>query len=117
MVKTIGTAIAGLEDLGKLAPKLKELGLRHLQYGVAPGHYSVVGKALINAVEFFLKDQFTTQVHKTWDKVIGIVAQNMISTNYEEEDGPNLTPRKIKMIRESWAKVATLGDKAGIMLY
>jgi len=42
----------------------------------------------------------------------------MISTNYEEEDGLDLTPKKIKMIRENWAKVIGLGEiKVGVMLY
>jgi len=74
VVRTLGTAINGLENLPLLAPKLKELGLRHLQYGVVPSHYPVVGKALLNTIEYVLDSKYNSQVERAWKKVIGVVA-------------------------------------------
>jgi globin len=36
-----------LGDLDAIAPKLRELGVRHVAYGAQPEHYPVVGAALI----------------------------------------------------------------------
>jgi hemoglobin-like flavoprotein len=36
-----------LRDMDALAPKLRELGARHVAYGATPEHYIVVGEVLI----------------------------------------------------------------------
>jgi len=43
----IASAVQGLHDLDQLVPQVKALGARHAGYGVEPGHYAIVGEALI----------------------------------------------------------------------
>ena len=43
-------AVKGLADLDKLVPVLQGLGTKHVQYGVIPEHYDVVGQALLARV-------------------------------------------------------------------
>ncbi|CAE8583537.1 unnamed protein product, partial [Polarella glacialis] len=45
VVTTLAVAIELLRDLGTLVPVLKELGLKHVGFGVLPEHYDVVGQA------------------------------------------------------------------------
>ena len=42
VVKTIGTAVAGLSNLEELVPTLIDLGETHFDKGVLPEHYPVV---------------------------------------------------------------------------
>ena len=38
VMKTVGTAVSMLDDLSALVPVLKDLGAKHLQYGVKDAH-------------------------------------------------------------------------------
>jgi hemoglobin-like flavoprotein len=47
LMSMIGAAVAGLRDLDKLAPVVRQLGARHVGYGVKDEHYATVGGALL----------------------------------------------------------------------
>ena len=40
-----------LRDLGSIAPKLRDMGARHVAYGARPEHYPIVGAVLIASME------------------------------------------------------------------
>jgi len=80
VIATVGTAVAGLNKLDALVPVLKELGLKHVGYGIQPAHYDVVGKALIATLTESLDRAFTPDVHAAWTKVYGIVSTTMIGS-------------------------------------
>jgi len=80
VIATVGTAVAGLKDLGALVPVLKELGLKHVGYGIKPAHYDAVGKALIATLSDCLERAFTPDVQAAWTKVYGILSTTMIGS-------------------------------------
>lgn len=77
LMKMIGTAVNGLDDLDALVPAVQDLGRRHVGYGVEDGHYDTVGAALIWTLEQGLGDAFTSPVREAWVTVYGILASTM----------------------------------------
>ena len=77
LMKMIGTAVNGLDDLDALVPAVQDLGRRHVGYGVKDGHYDTVGAALIWTLEQGLGDAFTNPVREAWVTVYGILASTM----------------------------------------
>jgi hemoglobin-like flavoprotein len=51
LMHVIGMAVNGLDMLDKPIPAVRDLGQRHVFYGVTHEHYSSVGKALIWTLE------------------------------------------------------------------
>lgn len=77
LMKMIGTAVNGLDDLDALVPAVQDLGRRHVGYGVEDSHYDTVGAALIWTLEQGLGDAFTNPVRDAWITVYGILASTM----------------------------------------
>ena len=83
VMKHVGKAVDGLNDLDNLVPVLKSLGKRHVSYGVKKEHYPVIGQALISTLKEGLKDSWNDELEKAWGDVFGIVKDTMISDNYD----------------------------------
>ena len=77
VMKTVGVAVAGLQEVEKLIPVLKSLGKKHVDYGVVPEHYDIVGQALLATLEAGLGHHWTPEVKKAWTDVYGTVASVM----------------------------------------
>ena len=52
--------------LETILPAVKDLGRRHVGYGVEPAHYETVGTALIATLEKGLGSGFTPEVRAAW---------------------------------------------------
>jgi hemoglobin-like flavoprotein len=78
MVDRIDMAIGFLgPDFEMLEEDLKAMGKRHSAYGVPPEYLPVMGKALINALEKALKDNFTTSDKQAWEEVFELMVKQM----------------------------------------
>ena len=62
----LGTAVGSLHQLDTILPAVKELGKRHVGYGVKPEHYALVGGALLWTLEKGLGADFTPEVKTAW---------------------------------------------------
>jgi hemoglobin-like flavoprotein len=51
LMQMIGVAVRGLDRLDELVPAVRDLGTRHVAYGVTDGHYETVGAALLWTLE------------------------------------------------------------------
>ena len=51
LMQMIAAAVRGLDRLDTLVPVVRDLGRRHVKYGVLPGHYDTVGAALLQTLE------------------------------------------------------------------
>ncbi|MBW4581962.1 MAG: flavohemoprotein [Tildeniella nuda ZEHNDER 1965/U140] len=71
-----------------LSNTLKGLGTQHLQYGVLPQHYPMVGSSLLKAFEATLGTAWTPDVQQAWTEAYGAVAQLML-------DGANYSPEQV----------------------
>lgn len=77
LMSMIGAAVAGLSDLEKLSPVVRNLGARHAGYGVQPQDYVTVGSALIWTLEQGLGDDFTPDVREAWTEAYALLSQVM----------------------------------------
>jgi hemoglobin-like flavoprotein len=57
---------------------LRELGRRHLRYGVKPVHYETVGAALLATLEKGLGKDFTPPVREAWVVCYTSIAREMM---------------------------------------
>jgi hemoglobin-like flavoprotein len=67
-----------LRDLGAVAPKLRELGRRHVQYGAKAEHYPVVGQVLIASMAATAGDAWRPEYERAWSDALGVVAGVML---------------------------------------
>jgi hemoglobin-like flavoprotein len=67
-----------LRDLDAIAPKLRELGARHVAYGARPEHYPLVGGALIAAMATVAGDGWTAEYERAWNDAFELVAAAML---------------------------------------
>ena len=77
LMRMIGIAVRGLNDLGSIVPAVQNLGVRHIEYGVKDEHYDTVGAALLWTLEQGLGDDFTPDVKQAWTDVYTVLATTM----------------------------------------
>jgi len=77
LMSMIGAAVAGLRNLETLAPVVRQLGARHVGYGVRSEHYATVGSALLWTLDQGLGEKFTPEVHDAWAAAYGLLSQVM----------------------------------------
>jgi hemoglobin-like flavoprotein len=80
LMRTIGTAVQGLDRLDVLIPTLNHLGRRHEQLGVTNDQYETVGKALLWTLEKGLGPEFSPETKSAWTKVYVTIAGVMQGT-------------------------------------
>ena len=85
LMKTINLAVESLTDLESVVPAVKELGVRHVGYGVKDAHYDTVGEALLWTLEQGLGDDFTPETREAWAVTYGVLADTMKSAAKETE--------------------------------
>jgi hemoglobin-like flavoprotein len=67
-----------LRDLGAIAPKLRELGARHVAYGARPEHYPVVGAVLIASMAEVAGEAWRPAYERAWGAAFDVVAGVML---------------------------------------
>lgn len=77
LMQLLSTAVANLDQVEEIVPTLEELGRKHVGYGAEPGHYDVVGEALLWTLEQGLGDGFTPAVKEAWATTYGTIADLM----------------------------------------
>jgi hemoglobin-like flavoprotein len=73
LIQMLAVVVNGLNHPNTLIPTIRELGQRHVGYGVKPQDYQHLGTALIYAVEQTLEDDFTPEVRDAWIAVYRFV--------------------------------------------
>jgi len=66
LMAMLATAVDNLHQWDAVAPHVKQLGMRHVGYGVKPADYDTVGSALIDTLEKGLGEAFTPPVRDAW---------------------------------------------------
>jgi hemoglobin-like flavoprotein len=77
LMQMIAIAVRGLDDLGTLVPAVRDLGRRHVSYGVKDEHYETVGAALLWTLQQGLGDEFTPETKEAWVVVYGVLSSTM----------------------------------------
>jgi hemoglobin-like flavoprotein len=74
LLATLELAVRGLAEPQTIIPAIKQLGRRHVQYGVLDEHYALVGEALIWSLSEVLGEQFTPKVAAAWAEALALLA-------------------------------------------
>ncbi len=83
LMSMLGMTVAMLHRLELLLPQVRELGVRHADYGVAETHYATVGEALLWTLEKGLGPEFTPEVREAWLSTYTLLATTMITAAQE----------------------------------
>ena len=83
LMAMLASAVASLEQLQALMPRLRELGARHAQYGAREEHYAVVGDALLWTLEKGLGPEFTATVREAWSTTFSFLANVMLQAQHD----------------------------------
>ena len=73
----LDSAVKSLNDLDALVPVVRQLGARHVRYGVRKQHYNTVGSALLWTLEQGLAEKFTPAVSEAWATAYELLASVM----------------------------------------
>jgi hemoglobin-like flavoprotein len=87
LMSALATAAAALERPDQLLPVVRQLGVRHIQYGVREEHYATVGAALLWTLEKGLGAGFTPAVRNAWTATYTLLANTMIDAARTAEAG------------------------------
>lgn len=81
LMTMIATAVAALERLDTIVPAVRQLGARHVGYGIREEHYATVGAALLWTLEKGLGPEFTPAVKSAWTTTYTLLANTMIDAS------------------------------------
>ncbi len=82
-MRMISAAVRGLDHLDALLAIVRELGTRHVAYGVRDEDYGTMGVALLWTLEQALRAEFTPEVKSAWIKTYGVLSQTMREASLE----------------------------------
>jgi hemoglobin-like flavoprotein len=78
LMAMLRTVVNLLDQPEVLVPAAQRLAERHVGYGAQPGHYAVVGQALIDTLEKGLGDAFTAETRAAWLAAYSTLSSVMI---------------------------------------
>jgi hemoglobin-like flavoprotein len=74
LMQMIGIVVNGLKTPETIIPAVKELGRRHVDYGVRAKDYETVGQALMLTLEQGLGADFTPPVKEAWSATFELLS-------------------------------------------
>lgn len=77
LVAMLDSIVSSIDDWDKIIPVLRELGQRHVTYGVKLEHYDTLCTALVWAFGQALQPGFDDEVRAAWTTVIQAVNEQM----------------------------------------
>lgn len=79
LMDVLTSALGMLERPEELRIALEQLGARHVDYGVKPEHYDIVGTALLDMLASVLGRDFTPALREAWAALYGTIASVMLA--------------------------------------
>jgi hemoglobin-like flavoprotein len=77
LVAMLNSIVESIDDWERIAPVLRELGQRHVTFGVKAEHYDTLCSALVWAFGQALQRGFDDEVRAAWTEVILAVNEQM----------------------------------------
>ena len=82
LISMINYAVSKLDKPATMLNEVAKLAKRHVQYGVQPGHYLLVGNALIWTLAQALDEQWTEETRAAWVSCYTMISNAMIEAAY-----------------------------------
>jgi hemoglobin-like flavoprotein len=83
LMTMLGRVVGSLKEPDKLVPMVRELGKRHVGYGVRSEDYDTVGEALLWTLERGLGAAWTQEARAAWAAAYRLLADTMVSAAHE----------------------------------
>ena len=77
--------ISKLDKLDDILHEVAKLAQRHVSYGVNPGHYAVVGQALLWTLEKGLGKNWNDEIKEAWSACYEVLSGAMINASEVKE--------------------------------
>jgi hemoglobin-like flavoprotein len=81
LMDMLSIVVARLDNLDELTDDIAAMAQRHVQYGVRPAHYKLVGKALLWTLAQGLGNDWTEEVKEAWTTCYTILSDTMINAS------------------------------------
>eukprot|EP00931_Biecheleriopsis_adriatica_P043357 TRINITY_DN2478_c0_g1_i5.p1 TRINITY_DN2478_c0_g1~~TRINITY_DN2478_c0_g1_i5.p1 ORF type:complete len:640 (-),score=156.89 TRINITY_DN2478_c0_g1_i5:507-2375(-) len=78
VVGAVGSAVAGLQNTGKLVAELNALGMRHINYNMKEEYFEFGGQALVLTLQDGLGDMLTDDVQQAWISVYEFISATIV---------------------------------------
>jgi hemoglobin-like flavoprotein len=80
----LASMVGSLGQMDRILPVLRALGREQARKGICATHYTLIGEALVWALERAFRDDFTAESGRAWMAAFGVVAWAMIGTSEED---------------------------------
>ena len=74
----LAAIVEAITSYETFAPRVRELAVRHVTYGVQPQHYRAVGQALIRALAAHLGEAWDDDLEAAWRRANNLVSELMM---------------------------------------
>lgn len=81
LLAMINYVISKLDKLEDILDEVAKLAKRHVSYGVKPGHYTIVGEALLWTLEKGLGENWDSEVKEAWTICYQVLSTAMINAS------------------------------------
>ena len=81
LIEMLSVIVGRLDNLSELAEEIKQLAIRHVQYGVKEHHYKAVGTALLWTLQQGLGKDWNKEVSEAWAACFQILSSTMINAS------------------------------------
>lgn len=79
LIDVLAAALGMLEKPEDLRIMLGQLGARHVDYGVKPEHYDIVGAALLDMLASILGRDFNPALREAWTSLYSAISTTMLA--------------------------------------
>lgn len=79
LMDMITMVVGRLENLDQLTEEISALAQRHVQYGVRPAHYKLIGNALLWTLEKGMGTDWSNELKMAWQACYTILSATMIN--------------------------------------
>ena len=85
LLATLAMVVRSLHMPEAILKPVQNLAVKHLDYGVKPGHYTLVGNALLRTLRKGLGADYTAEVEAAWTEAFRTLASIMKDAAYGGE--------------------------------
>jgi hemoglobin-like flavoprotein len=93
LLATLALLRKSLRDVDAIAPRLRQLGPRHVAYGARPEHYPVVAEVMLASMAEIAGEVWTPEIAAAWAGALDLVAMAMLEGAEEAESSQRGRPR------------------------
>jgi Hemoglobin-like flavoprotein len=83
LMQMIDFAVKGIDEPDTILPTIRDIGKRHVGYGVKEEYYGTVGEALLWTLEQGLGEDFTSEAKDAWAEAYKLLSGVMIDAARE----------------------------------